>query len=150
MLGSSAIAVNVYKMSMVREAEVAWPRAACVDSASAVTMLRPLFAGLDREQFVVVLLDTKHRPIGVNVVAVGNLNTALVHPREVFRPAIAMPCAAIIVAHNHPSGDPSPSPEDVSLTRRLREAGEILGIPVLDHVILGDGERYYSFTDAGV
>jgi DNA repair protein RadC len=104
----------------------------------------PIFAGADREEFVVVLLDAKHRPIGVNTVSIGSLTASIVHPREVFKPAIAGSSAALLLAHNHPSGDPAPSAEDVELTKRLREAGELLGIRVVDHVILGDS-RHYSF-----
>lgn len=142
--------VPVYRVTLVRE-EIA-PGTTCRrtlrTSADAAELLRPLFAGLDREQFAVVLLDAKHRPIGMNVVSVGSLTASIVHPREVFRPAVALPAAALILAHNHPSGDPSPSPEDVEITRRLRQAGEVLGISVLDHVILGD-EAHFSFRDAG-
>jgi DNA repair protein RadC len=93
-------------------------------------------------------LDAKHRLIGVNTVSIGSLTTSIAHPREVFRPAVLLPTAAVVLAHNHPSGDPSPSGEDIELTKRLREVGELLGIRVLDHVILGDG-KHYSFADAG-
>lgn len=142
--------VPVYRVTLVREeiAPGASPRRALRASADVAALLRPLFAGLDREQFAVVLLDAKHRPIGMNVVSVGSLTASIVHPREVFRPAVALPAAAVILAHNHPSGDPAPSPEDIEITRRLRQAGEILGISVLDHVILGD-EGHFSFRDSG-
>jgi DNA repair protein RadC len=99
-------------------------------------------------EVVVVLLNAKHRAIGINTVSIGTLTASLVHAREVFRPAVTLPTAAVILAHNHPSGDSSPSTEDIELTRRLRQAGELLGIPVLDHVILGDGQ-HYSFADSG-
>ena len=82
-------------------------------------------------------------------VSSGSLNASIVHPRELFQRAILANCAAVIVAHNHPSGDPSPSPEDIALTRKLVEAGELLDIPVLDHVILGYG-RYTSFKENGL
>ena len=82
-------------------------------------------------------------------VSSGSLNASIVHPRELFQRAILANCAAVIVAHNHPSGDPSPSPEDISLTRKLIEAGELLDIPVLDHVILGYG-CYASFKEKGL
>ena len=118
------------------------------DSAAAAKALRPFFAGLDREQFLVCCLDAKHAIIGVNVVSVGSLTMSIVHPREVFKPAILLNSSAIICAHNHPSGDPSPSPEDRQLTTRLRQAAELLGITLLDHVILGDGQTH-SFADQG-
>ena len=117
-------------------------------SAEVARVLRPLFDGVDREMFCVVLLDAQHRPIGVNTVSIGSLTSTVVHPREVFKPAIVGNSAAIILAHGHPSGCPEPSSEDREITRRLRDAGELLGIRVLDHVILGDG-KHYSFVDAG-
>jgi DNA repair protein RadC len=113
-------------------------------SADVARALRPLFDGIDREKFIVLLLNAKHIPIGVNTVSVGSLTASIVSPREVFKPAIVGNAAAVLLAHNHPSGDPAPSPEDIELTKRLRDAGELLGIRVLDHVILGDG-RHYSF-----
>ena len=97
-----------------------------------------------------MLLDRKNTGIGINTVAVGSLTAAVVHPREVFKPALLANAAAILCAHNHPSGDPQPSAEDRALTTRLVEAGKLLGIQMLDHVIVGDGtETYYSFADAG-
>ena len=90
------------------------------------------------ERFMVFLLDAKLKVIGYNEVSRGSLDSAPVHPREVFAPAVHMPkCAAVIVAHNHPSGDPKPSREDIEVTNRLKHAGEILGIPLIDHVITG-------------
>jgi DNA repair protein RadC len=94
---------------------------------------------LDREYFRTVSLNTKNRVLGVDNVSIGSLNSSLVHPREVFKNPIRRSAAAIILVHNHPSGDPGPSKEDVQVTRRLVEAGQILGIEVLDHLIIGDG-----------
>jgi len=100
-------------------------------------LLAPELAGLEREQFVVLLLDGKHRLRRIERVSEGTLTSSLVHPREVFRAAVRESAAAVIAAHNHPSGDPEPSAEDYEVTRRLREAGALLGIPLLDHVVLG-------------
>ncbi len=100
-------------------------------------LLAPELAGLEREQFVVLLLDGKHRLRRIERVSEGTLTSSLVHPREVFRAAVRESAAALIAAHNHPSGDPEPSAEDYEVTRRLREAGALLGIPLLDHVVLG-------------
>ena len=100
------------------------------------------------EKFVVMLLNTKNRVISVKHIAEGSLTSAVVHPREVFAPAVTAHAACILVAHNHPSGDPYPSAEDRNLTRALEEAGNVLGIPLLDHVVIGDG-RYYSFKEHG-
>lgn len=96
-----------------------------------------------------MLLDGKNRLAGFNVVSIGSLTASLVHPREVFKAAILANAAAMIVVHNHPSGDPTPSAEDIAITQRLRQAGELLGISLLDHVVIGD-DRYVSFADEGI
>ena len=102
-------------------------------------LLRGRIANLDRENFVAVLLNTKNEVLEVPTVSVGTLSASLVHPREVFKPAIRASAAGVILAHNHPSGKVQPSREDREVTRRLCDASEIIGIEVLDHVILGDG-----------
>jgi DNA repair protein RadC len=102
--------------------------------------------GSDREMFVVIALDTKNQPTAIQTVSIGSLNSTIVHPREVFKMAILSNAAGIIVAHNHPSGEPSPSQEDNSITRRLKEAGDIIGIKLLDHIIIGSN-NYYSFKE---
>ena len=117
-------------------------------SAEVFEYFRPRLGALRQEVFCVLLLDAKHRKLREARISEGSLTAAVVHPREVFAPAVRESAAAVILAHNHPSGDPSPSPEDVELTRRLRQAGEIVGIRVLDHVIVG-AERHFSFVDAG-
>ncbi len=104
---------------------------------------------LKKEYFKIILLNIKNNIIAVEDISVGSLNSSLVHPREIFRAAIKKSSAAIILAHNHPSGDPTPSNEDVEVTNRIEECGVILGIQVLDHVIIGDGS-YYSFKDKGL
>lgn len=101
-----------------------------------------------RESFHVLLVDARHRLISTEEVSVGTLTASLVHPREVFRGAIRNAAAALVLVHNHPSGDPSPSAEDRSVTERLRSAGALLGIRVLDHVIVTDS-AYFSFREAG-
>lgn len=112
-------------------------------------LVRHVFHKLDREHFVIVGLDAKHRIIGGSLVAIGSLTAAIIHPREIFKTAIAMNAAALILLHNHPSGDTTPSPEDHQLTKRLVDCGELLGIQILDHLVLGD-DRYYSFADERV
>ena len=101
------------------------------------------------ERFVALALNTKSHLTAVLPVSSGSLNASIVHPRELFQRAILANSAALIVAHNHPSGDPSPSPEDIALTRKLVEAGELLDIPILDHVILGYS-KYVSFKERGL
>lgn len=103
----------------------------------------------EREHFFTVLLNTKNHCLGIEEVSVGSLNSSIVHPREVFRAAIKRSAAALIIAHNHPSGDCTPSREDMEVTRRLTEAGRLLGIDVLDHVIFGDGV-ILSFKEKGL
>jgi len=110
--------------------------------------LLPQFGASPVEQFGVLMLDTKHHVIRSKIISIGSLDQTIVHPREVFREAAVASAAAIILFHNHPSGDPAPSPDDLALTHRLVEAGEILGIEVLDHVILSD-HRYFSMREAG-
>lgn len=102
-------------------------------------LLRGRIANLDRENFVAVLLNTKNEVLEVSTVSIGTLSASLVHPREVFKPAIRASAASVILAHNHPSGKVQPSREDREVTRRLCDASEIIGIEVLDHVIIGDG-----------
>jgi DNA repair protein RadC len=111
-------------------------------------LLRGRIANLDRENFVAVLLNTKNEVIEFPTISVGTLSASLVHPREVFKPAIRASAAGIVLAHNHPSGKVGPSREDREVTRRLKEAAEIIGIQVLDHVILGDG--YFSMKEHGI
>lgn len=103
-------------------------------------LLAEVVRGEEREQFHVLLLDGRHRLKARHTVSIGSLSTSIVHPREVFRPAVRAAAAAVLCAHNHPSGDPEPSPEDVAVTQRLDQAGKLLGIPLLDHVVLGDGQ----------
>jgi len=110
--------------------------------------LRDGLKNRDREFFVVLLLNQKNLPLGVNLVSIGDLAGSIVHPREVFKPAIAASAARIIVAHNHPSGDPTPSREDEAITKTLVQSGDLLGIKVVDHLIIGD-DNYYSFGESG-
>jgi DNA repair protein RadC len=114
----------------------------------AAALLMPAFSGRAVEQFGVVLLDTRHRVLRTVVLTVGTLNTAGIEPRDVFREAALGGAAALVVFHNHPSGDPTPSPDDVELTRRLVAAGMLMGIDVVDHIVLGD-VRYCSFKEMG-
>lgn len=103
-------------------------------------LLRAEFRGLDRERFLALYLDSRHRVQAVETVSIGSLNASLVHPREVFKPAIALSAAAVIVAHNHPSGNASPSGDDLDLTARLDRCGDLLGVALLDHLVVGDTE----------
>jgi DNA repair protein RadC len=112
------------------------------------TYLLPQYGSLIVEHFGIVMLDTKHRVIRVRVLSIGSLDATVVHPREVFREAASASAAAIVLFHNHPSGDPAPSAEDLVLTTRMVNAGEIMGIDVVDHLILAE-QRYFSLVEAG-
>lgn len=101
-------------------------------------LLRPRIGREDREHFVAVLLSSRNTVIGIETISVGSLNASIVHPREVFKPAIIHSASAIALAHNHPSGDVTPSEEDLAITRRLKEAGQLLGIDLVDHVIVAE------------
>ena len=114
----------------------------------AAELLIPPFGTQPVEQFGVLLLDTKHRVLRTRVLSVGTLDASVVHPREVFREAIGSAAAAVVLFHNHPSGDPTPSHDDVLLTRRLVAAGEVVGIAVLDHVIVSE-TRFCSLRERG-
>ncbi|MFS0787375.1 DNA repair protein RadC [Shouchella sp. 1P09AA] len=105
--------------------------------------------GIHQEHFVVLYLNTKNYVIKQKTVFIGSLNASIVHPREVFKEALRTSSAAVICLHNHPSGDPSPSPEDISVTKRLYEAGKILGITLLDHIIIGDEANFISLKERG-
>lgn len=102
-----------------------------------------------KEHFITLHLDGKNRVVCMDVVSIGSLNQSIVHPREVFKTACLSNAAAILCIHQHPTGDPIPSKEDIAITNRLKEAGEIMGIKLLDHIIIGDGE-YCSFVERGL
>ena len=126
-----------------------------IDSPELVyDLLAPEMRALHKESLRVILLDTRYHLLRIHEVSVGSVNESIAHPRDVFRPAVISSAYAVIVAHNHPSGDPSPSQSDHSLTRRLAEAAELLQIKLLDHIIIGapaEGRApYFSFKEAGV
>ena len=117
--------------------------------ADAANLLLPRLSRLEQEELHVILLNTRNQVLGIHQIYKGSLNTSVVRISEVFRPAIEAPAAAIIVAHNHPSGIPDPSPEDINVTRQLVQAGKLLDISVLDHVIIGQN-RYTSLKERGL
>jgi DNA repair protein RadC len=141
--------IPIYQVKLVRDGSQKTERKKVSQPAVAAEVLWQFLEEVDREHFVVILLDTQNQMIGIHTVTVGTLDASLVHPREIFKAAILANSAAILLAHNHPSGDPTPSAEDRSVTRLLVDAGVALGIEVLDHVVLGESPRYYSFREAG-
>ena len=123
----------------------------CRSASDVLSVARAIYATLDadKEHFLLLVLNNKNRVNGFKVISTGSLTASLVHPREVWRSALHLCAAAVIFVHNHPSGEPAPSQEDIEITRRLKETGDILGIRVLDHVVLGD-ERFFSFSERGL
>lgn len=126
------------------------PSAPLETAQAAAEWLQPQLADKKKEHFVALLLDSRHHLIRISRIAVGSLSASLVHPRELFKEAIAASAAAVIIAHNHPSGDPDPSEHDLVLTKRLVQGGKLLGIEVLDHLIIGSGRRWTSLKGLGV
>lgn len=143
------IMVPVYKLLMVKDGGVASSSKRIHTPAEAAQLAMTYLTGLDREHLVVILLDSKNMIIGINTVCIGTLNTAYVSMREVFKPAIVANAAAIFVAHNHPSGDPTPSSEDVHITKQISEAGKLLDIPLLDHIVCGE-TNWVSLKERGL
>ena len=138
-----------YKVALVKESSCQVPTRAIGSPADAYAILYGEMGQSDREIFLILLLDTRSRVIGIHEVSVGSLNASLVHPRETFKAAILANAAALILAHCHPSGDLDPSQEDLAITTRLKQAGELLGIPVLDHLIISD-VAFISLKERGL
>ncbi|HHV35909.1 MAG TPA: DNA repair protein RadC [Syntrophomonadaceae bacterium] len=135
-------------LRLVREKSVEYLSSVCTPEEAA-DILKPMLEDCDREKFIVLMLDTKNHAIAANTVSVGTVNSLLVHPREIYKAALLCNASAVILAHNHPSGDPTPSPEDIEITNRLNKAGEILGIEILDHIIIGD-RTWISLKEKGL
>ena len=142
--------LGVYHLELVRDRQIDYELDTAINAlTAAVNVIQQELQGADRERLLCLWLNARHHLIGMEVVSVGTLTASLAHPREIFKGAILKNAAGIILAHNHPSGDPNPSDEDRRLTRRLAEAGRVIGIDVLDHVIVGD-KVFYSFKTQGV
>ena len=140
--------INIVSIKMIKEASFLYQTRTISSPKDAYEMIKEQLEGLDREQFIIACLNTKNEPTNISVVSVGSLNKAIVHPREVFKTAILSNAASIMVFHNHPSGETTPSQQDIQLTNRLYEAGELLGIKLLDHLIIGDG-TFTSLKEKG-
>lgn len=142
--------INVYKLKLVRSSSKAVKVEVIKNPEAAAQVLTTFLKDEDREHFVVVMLDIKNRVIGINTVSIGTINETLVHPREVFKAAILANAHAIILGHNHPTGDVTPSVDDLDVTRELVKAGEYLKIQVLDHIIIGENGKYASLLEMGL
>ena len=140
-----AAAIELGKRVMARQGE----RPLIRSPQDVADLLMPRLCREQREHFFALLLSTKNQVLAMPLIAIGSLNAAIVHPREVFREAIRHSAAAVIAVHNHPSGDPSPSKEDLQLTRQLAQAGNLLSIPLLDHVVLGE-QCHVSLKEQGI
>lgn len=144
--------VSIVSLKMVKEGSVLYRERKIRTPSDAVHLFRQ-FLGEDlpdREVFMVMCLDSKNCPNLLETASMGSLNAAIVHPRDVLKLAVLSNSAAIIVAHNHPSGDPEPSREDIEVTRRLADAGRVLGIELLDSVVIGQDDRYVSLKERGI
>ena len=140
--------INIVSIKMVNVSSFLYQTCTISSPKDAYEMIKEQLEGLDREQFIIACLNTKNEPMNISVVSVGSLNKAIVHPREVFKTAILSNAASIMAFHNHPSGETTPSQQDIQLTNRLYEAGELLGIKLLDHLIIGDG-TFTSLKEKG-
>ena len=144
---ASAKRINVISLKIVKEGSILYDVRRLSTPSEAAGLGKRFLEDLDREQVIVCCLDNKNQPVSINVVSVGPLNSSLVHPREVFKTAILSNAASIILFHNHPSGDPEPSQEDINITTRIKDAGLILGIELLDHIIIGSEELFCSLKE---
>jgi DNA repair protein RadC len=140
--------INFYSLKLVKENAGLYnvPQLNCPENVYQATETILNLSEEPQEKFCILCMNTKNRIAGVHTISVGSLNSTIVHPREVFKAALLNNSSAIILLHNHPSGDPEPSAEDIAITNRLMKAGEILGIQVLDHIIIGDG-KYISLKE---
>jgi DNA repair protein RadC len=146
--------ISIFRVTLVKDRRVAFEQCKLVNSQQSQPLIKKLIKTQgqpDREQFCVILLNSKNEIIGLNIVSTGNLSSAPVHPREVLKPAILSNASALILSHNHPSGDLSPSPEDIAITARIIQASKIMGIQVHEHLIISmDDDSYYSLADNGI
>ena len=137
----------IFSNEVIRENAPIWVKSTCTSAENVFELFRDL-AQEAKENFVALHLDAKNRIICFDRVSIGSLSASIVHPREVYKTALLSSAAAVLFIHNHPSGDTTPSREDIEMTKRLKDAGELLGIRVLDHLIIGE-EEYYSFANNG-
>ena len=142
--------VNIVSIKMIREGSILYNIRKVGSPSDAVILGRRFLEYADREKLIVCCMDTKNQPLCINVVSIGSLNSSIVHPREVFKVAILSNAASIIIFHNHPSGDTTPSSEDINVTNRLKEAGKLIGIDLIDHIIIGSKSSYCSLKEKGI
>lgn len=139
--------VDIVSLKLVKESSVLYETRKISNPYDAYKLIKNFLVDSDREKFVVACLDVKNQPVSIQIVSIGSVNSAIVHPREVFKVAILSNASKIICFHNHPSGNTNFSKEDENITNRLKECGEILGIELVDHIIVGDNDTYFSFKE---
>ena len=139
--------VGIVSLKLVKESSVLYETRTISSPYDAFKLIKNFLINSDREKFVVACLDTKNQPVNISVVSIGSVNSVIVHPREVFKVAMLSNASKIICFHNHPSGNLKCSKEDENITNRLKECGEILGIELVDHIIVGDNDTYFSFKE---
>ncbi len=142
--------IDIVTLKMVKDSSILYSPRKLESPGDAAGLARGFLQDSDREKFIVICLSTKNEPSCISIASIGSLNSSIVHPREIFKTALLSNSASVILAHNHPSGEPTPSQEDLDVTKRLVEAGKILGISVLDHIVIGDGNRFFSFKEKGL
>ena len=142
--------MNAFKICMVKENDIEYPDVNISFPHTVADLVAKYVGTPDREMFIVLAVNVCNKITGIHTVSVGSLDTSIVHPREVFKFAILANASSIIVAHNHPSGDTTPSSDDIELTKRLKQASEILAIDLLDHLVMGHDGQYLSFRDKGL
>lgn len=140
--------VNVVSVQLVKESSFLYENRVIHNPKDAAVLFREFLGDVDREYFVVLCLNVKNEPTHLNIAHIGSLNSSIVHPREVLKPAILSNAGSVMVCHNHPSGNPEPSPEDIRVTKRLNDACDLIGIQLLDHIILGEN-RHVSLKERG-
>lgn len=140
--------VDIVSLRLVKESSLLYKDRSIRSPEDAYNLFKQFLGELDREYFVVMCLDVKNQPTAINVCHIGSLNASLVHPREVMKAAILSNSASVLCLHNHPSGRPEPSSEDIDVTKRLAEAGKIVGIELIDHLVVGD-ETFVSLKERG-
>ena len=142
--------INIVQCRLVKEKAMSYDFKNISNPEDGAKIIKAYIGNSDRENFVVACLDIRGNITALNTVSIGTINETSVHPREVFKVAILANSISIVIAHNHPSGDTSPSREDVEFTKRIVNAGKIIGIEVLDHIVIGDDEEYTSFKESGL
>ncbi|MFL0250133.1 JAB domain-containing protein [Clostridium neuense] len=141
--------ISIVSIKMIREGSILYNTRKILSPSDAVNLGKYFLEDADREKLIACCMDTKNQPISINIVSIGSLNSSIVHPREVFKAAILSNAASILIFHNHPSGNTEPSQEDITITKRLKEAGKLIGIELLDHIIIGSKGKYCSLKENG-